>query len=139
MIEMRGHHLLCSLTFAGRGYSRAFERDFDKIIQRILRNELIRIVAGPDEICASVQACAGSHCHEKRITVRDELALQAISSMLDIELHIGSILWPADLFNDNYRRAFSRGEVRKACHDCQWSALCDGIADNDFLTTRLIS
>ncbi len=81
MIEIRGHHLLCALTFAGRGYSRQFERDFKAIVKRMRANEMMQIVDRPDEICCSVKDCDSSHCFEPRIDQRDKLALADISAL----------------------------------------------------------
>ncbi|MEW7009158.1 MULTISPECIES: DUF1284 domain-containing protein [unclassified Lentilitoribacter] len=137
MIKLRGHHLLCSLTFAGRGYSRDFERDFKKVIQRIKQNEPIEIVSGPDEICASVKDCVGSHCFEDRIINRDSLALRDISALLGVKLEVGSKLIPNDLFHNQYRKAYQLQSVRSACFDCQWSEVCDAVVADGFNKTHL--
>lgn len=137
MIKMRGHHLLCTLTFMGRGYSRQFEKDFARIIARIKKGELIEIVSGPDMICASVKDCDDSHCYESRITNRDKLALDSISHLIDEPISTGSVIAPLEFFNENYRTAFTTGQIRNACFDCQWSELCSHIAGNDFKQTHL--
>lgn len=54
MINMRGHHLLCVLTFEGAGYSQRFTRNLAAIVERLSAGEEILIVAGPDDICAPV-------------------------------------------------------------------------------------
>ncbi|MBO6640165.1 MAG: DUF1284 domain-containing protein [Roseitalea sp.] len=132
MIEIRGHHLLCAVTFTGRGYSRRFERDFRRVVARMNDNEEMVIVAGPDAICASVKDCAGSHCHEERIVARDRAALAEISALTGRVLDVGSRLMPHDLFNARHRKAFDDGTIRAACTDCQWADLCDRIAEDGF-------
>lgn len=137
MIEVRGHHLLCAVTFTGRGYSRRFERDFRRVVARMNDNEEMVIVAGPDAICASVKDCADSHCHEERIVARDRAALAEISALTGRTLEIGSRLKPHDLFTARHRTAFADGTIRTACADCQWSDLCDIIAADGFRATLL--
>ncbi|WP_027835622.1 DUF1284 domain-containing protein [Maritalea myrionectae] len=137
MIRIRGHHLLCALTFAGRGYSRQFERDFHAIIKRMRANEMMQIIDRPDEICQSVKDCDGSHCFEPRIDQRDALALADISELLGRELKVGDTLVPADIFTDDTRKAFRDNHIRRGCFDCQWRVFCDQIAADGFANTLL--
>ncbi|AVX02616.1 hypothetical protein MXMO3_00068 [Maritalea myrionectae] len=137
MIRIRGHHLLCALTFAGRGYSRQFERDFQAIAKRMRANEMMQIIDRPDEICQSVKDCDGSHCFEPRIDQRDALALADISELLGRELKVGDTLAPADIFTDDTRKAFRDNHIRRGCFDCQWRGFCDQIAADEFANTLL--
>lgn len=139
MIEIRGHHLLCALTFAGRGYSRQFERDFTAIIKRMRANEMLHLVAQPDEICHSVKDCEGSHCFEPRIDKRDALALADISALLGRELKSGDQIRPSELFTATMRDAFRQNQIRRGCFDCQWRDFCDQIAADGFRDTALLA
>ncbi|TDQ62027.1 hypothetical protein ATL17_3131 [Maritalea mobilis] len=139
MIKIRGHHLLCALTFAGRGYSRQFERDFKAITKRMRANEMMQIVDRPDEICQSVQDCDGSHCYEPRIDQRDQLALADISALLGHELKVGDEIAPAELFTEKMRTAFRDNQIRRGCFDCQWRDFCDQIAADGFQNTLLLA
>lgn len=132
MINLRGHHLLCSATFAGQGYSRQFEQDFHAILKRMQAGEAVRIVNGPDDLCRSVKDLAGSHCHEARITERDALALQDISRLLGRQLTSGDVLDSRQLYTDALKTGFRNHTLRSACFNCQWSSLCDSIAQEDF-------
>ena len=51
-IHLRPHHLLCLLTYVGKGYGDAFIRNYDRIAQRLSMGEAIMVVDGPDDICA---------------------------------------------------------------------------------------
>lgn len=132
MIELRGHHLLCSVTFSGRGYSRQFERDFRDILKRMKSGELIRIKSGPDELCQSVKDNPDSHCRECRITKRDELALRDLSQFIGRTLSIGDTISAVELYPEAVKGAFKNQEIRSACFNCPWSSLCNDIAEGDF-------
>ncbi len=57
------HHLLCMLTYAGRGYSKAFERNFKRVINWINarpHGAPVRIVAGPDALCRPLHGAAAA-------------------------------------------------------------------------------
>lgn len=138
MIRLRGHHLLCSLTFAGRGYSQQFEQCFKQVIERLKENETILVVSGPDDICESIEGCSESHCRETRISRRDKLALEDLSSHLGIPVSVGSKFAPTLLFDDAYRYSFRQGTTRRACFDCQWSEICDQVAEAEYSSSLLL-
>ena len=48
-IRLRPHHLLCLLTYSGKGYSAAFTANYDVIAGQISQGEDILIVEGPDD------------------------------------------------------------------------------------------
>jgi uncharacterized protein len=139
-IQLRPHHLLCMLTFIGKGYSAAFVANLEQVVRRLATGtETIEIVAGPDDICAPLLCEADCHCYRASVVERDRLATQAISSLLDRPLDPGThfLLTHADL--DNLRTAFAAGTIREACTGCQWKPLCDGIAANQFTDTLLVN
>ena len=144
-IHLRPHHLLCMLTFIGKGYSPAFVANLEQVVRRLATGtETIHIVAGPDDICAPLLGAFGEpgnadcHCHRASVVERDRLATQAISALLDRSLAPGAqfLLTHADL--DNLRTAFAAGTIRQACTGCQWKPLCDGIAATGFAATLLL-
>jgi hypothetical protein len=137
-IPLRPHHLLCMLTFIGKGYTPAFVANLEQVVRRLSTGtETIEIVAGPDAICAPLLCEADCHCHRASVLERDRLATQAISALLARPLDPGAhlILTHADL--DQLRAAFAAGIIREACTGCQWKPLCDNIAAAGFTNTLL--
>ncbi|OYR13163.1 DUF1284 domain-containing protein [Brucella grignonensis] len=130
-VRLRGHHLLCMLTYIGKGYSPAFVENYDTIAGRLMQGEDIELVAGPDDICQPLLCEGDCHCFNRSVTVRDKLALEAVSDLLDTTLSAGT------LFNLNteklaqMRSAFAEGSLRKACCSCEWSDLCTRISVTD--------
>lgn len=125
------------LTYAGRGYSPAFCENFDRIAERIGGGEDIRIVAGPDDVCAPLLEAEDRHCHDPRVTRRDTRAAEAISALLGRPVAPGAALSLDPALLDRLRDAFAAGRIRDACAGCEWTDLCDGIADAGFDGTRL--
>jgi hypothetical protein len=139
-IQLRPHHLLCMLTFIGKGYSPAFVANLEQVVRRLATGaEVVQIVAGPDDICAPLLGEADCHCHRSSVGERDRLATEAISLLLTRSLEPGTqfLLTRNDL--DKLRDAFAAGSIREACTGCQWKPLCDGIAANGFRETRLVN
>ena len=137
-IRLRAHHLLCVLTYAGKGYSPAFIENYDKIIVRLRAGETVRLVDGPDEICGPVVASEREpHCTGDSVTKRDERAGRAVASVLGRSVETGDefSIPPVDVAV--LRRAFATGRIRDACDGCQWFDLCSGISNADYRGTLL--
>ncbi|KAA1195438.1 DUF1284 domain-containing protein [Photorhabdus heterorhabditis] len=135
-ISLRGHHLLCILTYAGNGYSPSFIENYNKIIPRI-RDEDILIVAGPDDICMPLLGEDAPHCLGESVIIRDSHALEAVSTLMGWPVEIGHILRLDSAYFRQARWAFRRGIVRAACVGCEWEQLCTRIAVDDYASTFL--
>ncbi len=77
-VRLRGHHLLCMLTYIGKGYSPAFVDNYDTIAERLSGGEDIEIIDGPDDICQPLLCTGDCHCFNESVVVRDRLALMRL-------------------------------------------------------------
>ncbi len=127
-VQLRPHHLLCLLTYSGHGYSPAFTANFDAIAERLAHGEDVRIVAGPDEICAPLLSDLEPHCRRDSVTERDRLAARAVGDLLDCSIDVGRHLRLDPPTLSRMREAFAAGGIRAACVGCQWNDLCSAIA-----------
>lgn len=136
-VRLRPHHLLCLLTYAGKGYSAGFVANMDLVAGKVAAGEEIVIISGPDDICAPLAGTADCHCGNESVRVRDLAALKALSALLDRPLAPGAGLrLNADLLA-RLRAAFAKGVIRQACAGCEWHGLCSEIAANGFGAARL--
>lgn len=138
-VRLRGHHLLCILTYKGEGYSPAFVANLDWIAARLTSGVDMLLVDGPDDVCAPLLAPDGEevHCGLDRVRERDWLALDAVSTLLARPLAAGDRLTLGPETVRRMRDAFATGDLRAACVGCEWSELCTSIADARFVATRL--
>ncbi|WP_417323459.1 DUF1284 domain-containing protein [Daeguia caeni] len=128
------------LSYRGNGYSPEFVQNFDVIAERLNNRETIRLVDGPDDICAPLcrgGASSSGHCHNESVTRRDRLALAAISPLLGRTLQSGTEMVLDGRQLALLRRAFAEGAIRKACHGCEWFDLCTTTAAENFAHTRI--
>ncbi|WP_181700791.1 DUF1284 domain-containing protein [Chthonobacter albigriseus] len=139
-VRLRGHHLLCVLTFVGKGYSPAFVAGMVGVVNRLSAGSAIRIVDGPDDICAAhVAEESEPHCLLPRAQARDAAALADVGALFGVDLRPGSIfVSPADWI-ERLRKAFVEGRIRAACAGCEWSDLCTAIATDGFPGVQLAS
>ncbi|MDN2567312.1 DUF1284 domain-containing protein [Aquibium sp. A9E412] len=131
-VRLRPHHLLCLLTYAGKGYSPGFTANYDSIAERIARGEDILIVAGPDDICAPLLDDREPHCWQASVTERDVLAARDLGRLLAMPIRTGTQLSLERHGLRRMRAAFAEGSLRQACAGCEWSTLCTSIASDAF-------
>ncbi|MQT12112.1 DUF1284 domain-containing protein [Segnochrobactrum spirostomi] len=141
-VRLRGHHLLCLLTFRGAGYGAAFVANMRGIAERLSAGEAAVIVAGPDDVCAprldaEAKGLDEPHCRLPGIDWRDAKALQAASDLLGRPLGPGSVVAFGAEEAARLRDAFAAGTIRAACEGCEWAAFCTDIATSDFAGTLL--
>ena len=131
-VRLRAHHLLCMLTFVGEGYTSAFTDNYHRIAERLSEGEEIKLISGPDDICAPLFNEEEPHCFKASVIERDAAALADISALLGEEIGIGAMLVPDARLLAKLRRNFASGEIRHACLGCEWGDLCSRIADGSF-------
>ena len=136
-VRLRPHHLLCLLTYVGKGYSAAFVANYDVIAGRLGRGEDILIVSGPDDICQPMLGEAESHCSGESAAGRDELAARDVGKLLARPIQAGAPFSVDAATLASLRAAFSAGLTRQACAGCEWSGLCDTVSASGFSHTRL--
>lgn len=142
-LKLRGHHLLCSLTYKGLGYNESFIENFDKIMVRLNRGDTIELVKGIDAVCGALhqegKSCTpdGDHCNLPRSEERDRLALEAVSKVLKWPLKIGDRFVLLPKLIASLRRAFEKGSIRAACERCEWHETCTKIASSGYAGAKL--
>lgn len=137
IVSLRPHHLLCILTYLGKGYTPAFVSNYSKIIRILNKGAMISLVFGPDDICQPMLNEAECHCHNESVRQRDAQAAADIGELLQGNaLAPGPIALSADHIA-RLRHSFQSGTIRSACRGCEWFDLCTEIAQNDFRGCRL--
>ena len=131
-VRLRPHHLLCVLTYVGRGYSPGFTANMTRVAERLGAGEDIELIAGPDDICAPLLADPDPHCHRPSITERDRAAARDLSGLLGFEIRTGARLVLDENVIHRLRAAFASGTSRSACTGCEWVDLCGSIAASGF-------
>jgi hypothetical protein len=133
-VRLRGHHLLCLLTYRGEGYSPAFVANLDRITARLAAGEEALLVDGPDDVCRPLVEAQrdAAHCGLARVRERDRQALAALAGRLGRPLAPGErlVLDPATVAG--LRAAFAAGTIRAACAGCEWDGVCTNIAGTGF-------
>ncbi len=135
-VRLRGHHLLCLLTYKGLGYSPEFVAGMTATAARLVAGATAVIVEGPDDICEPLcRAEDHPHCHEATVPERDRRALSLVSSLLGRPLKSGDRLAFDEELRARLRSAYRDGAFEAACALCEWQPLCRDIAAEGYKGT----
>ncbi|GHG92849.1 DUF1284 domain-containing protein [Pseudodonghicola xiamenensis] len=88
-VRRRPHHLLCILTYVGKGYSPAFTVNMSAVAGRLAAGDEAEIVAGPDDICVLILGGSESHCRGDSVTGRDRAAADDLGGLLGLSIRSG--------------------------------------------------
>lgn len=137
-VRLRPHHLLCLLTYVGKGYTPAFVENYDRIAERLSGGEDVLVVDGPDDICAALLCEPDAHCFRDSVRLRDVQAAFDVGELLDTPILTGTRMELSAALLAHMRKAFAQGIQRKACRGCEWFDLCSDIAAGDYGGVRLM-
>lgn len=141
-IALRAHHLLCLLTYVGKGYNADFVVNCDATAARVAAGEDVQIVDGPDDICAplfdtALDTATSPHCTCTRVVERDRQAARDVEALLGQPATPGARLLLDSEAVTLLRRAFRGGTIRRACDGCEWHDLCTAVAGSGYRRARL--
>lgn len=132
-LRLRGHHLLCLLTYKGLGYSPVFVAGMTAVATALTAGREAVIVDGPDDICAPLCLAEDKpHCHEETVPLRDARALALVAGVLGRPLAAGDRLRLDRDMIARLRAAYAAGAFTDACSLCEWQPLCRDIAAAGF-------
>lgn len=138
VIPLRPHHLLCLLTFVGRGYSDSFARRLSAVAESLNRGTPARLIAGPDAICAGLLGCThdDGHCRRPSVAARDAEALRRLAPFFGGQLALGAEIPNLPARRVALRTAYRAGAFAAACHGCPWERFCQDIAQAGYAGAR---
>lgn len=114
-ITLRGHHLLCLLGYRGMGYSAAYVENMTRLYEQLRLHPAtrVRIVLGPDELCAAFPCDQPNHCREKNVYERDQVILQALGIKTEMCLAWSEV-------ESRVRAQIAGTDLVTFCQTCPW-------------------
>ncbi|MEX0349783.1 MAG: DUF1284 domain-containing protein [Paracoccaceae bacterium] len=126
-LRFRPHHFLCALGYQGKGYSDAFTRNMDRIVQDSLRGPdgdavEIEVVSRTDSICAPCP-------HRRGVLCESQHKIEALDARHAAALNLSCgerLSWGAAKVR--IRENVQPGDLSAICQGCQWLeyGMCEG-------------
>jgi len=118
-IELRPHHLLCTLGYEGKGYDDAFVAHMDSITGRLRKGGklIIKIVNSTDDICAKCPNKLGDDLCEKNE------AIKAHDKRVFDALGLSERNYDYESLKSLMRSKVSGESLCDLCGECMWLPL----------------
>lgn len=139
MMRLRVHHLLCSALYAGKGYSRAFCENMQKVVTWLWEplsepaegrkrrqgepgdilcegeNREIRLITEPDDICKECPNLGDNGCKldDDHVVSKDAALAQALGLEPERVYSVKELLHIV-------RSNLTAGIFDGSCHNCEW-------------------
>lgn len=124
-VNFRPHHVMCTLSFQGKGYSPEFVNNYKHIVQDLTEDTQISIVQQTDDICAPCPHKRGLSCAEQeKIKLLDQQHQEALGLRED------SLSWKEakNLIKQN----MTMEKFHHICSPCEWKkfGICEKVLKN---------
>ncbi|MFC5446997.1 DUF1284 domain-containing protein [Paenibacillus aestuarii] len=114
-IGLRGHHLLCLLGYRGMGYSAQFCENMTAVYEtlRSKPDTMIRVVLGPDDLCAAYPQDQEPHCENRTVYQRDAEIVERLGLAVGMERSWADIC-------ARVAEQVTPGDIGHLCATCKW-------------------
>lgn len=119
MIPLRPHHLLCTLSYSGHGYSEDFTKRMDALTARLRSGEepTFKLQVSPDCLCEVCPNRTENGCESDEKVLRyDRKTLDALGLCEGETDYAEAKRLLRDKLTDEL--------LRSICGDCEWRELC---------------
>ena len=118
-INYRPHHFLCSIGWKGMGYSTAFSKNMDMIVNEVLKSpngdeSLLKVVKYTDDLCVPCPHRRNNLCSKQK-------SIETLDNAHSKKLNLS----PGDIISwgDEKKRIVKNiqpNDLDKICQGCQW-------------------
>lgn len=123
ILQIRPHHLLCTRSYRGRGYSPAFTEHMNQIVKLLYCRKpgqmlTVQLTCSTDSICSCCPnkikegICKGN----EKVCGYDQAVLEAF--------HLTEGLYDFDSLEASIEKILAEDLVTKICSDCSWYNSC---------------
>lgn len=122
MQGLRPHHALCALFFQGKGYSKEFVENMDRLLSQ--SEAQISVTFGADFLCNSCPNLENGVCKtEEKVKVYDEKTAELCG------FSEGEAMSLDEFKSKALEKIVKRGLLQEVCADCSWSGICKACAE----------
>lgn len=121
MINLRPHHILCTLFFEEKGYNEEFIYNMKTVIKDLKQNPYIKLTKNEDIICRKCPNNEnGVGCiNNKKVQSYDKKILNILKLNTKESYKYSSIQ------NLIIKKIIFPGKRKQICKDCEWEHICN--------------
>lgn len=127
--KLRGHHLLCLLTFQGLGYNPEFVENMERAVRKFHSNPglTLTLTTDNDIICSACPFNKGGRCFkkedsEKRTKVHDLKVMELFGFKEGEKIKVGQA-WR------KIKNKITPKDLSKICPGCEWLGYCSNLSN----------
>lgn len=119
MLELRAHHLLCSILFQGSGYSEKFVLNMTEVVELLKRPDTeVFLKASPDAVCSACpNALSDGRCalddNRKDIRDLDHMVLEKMHLDSGCGYHSSELIM-------RLKEGMTSSFFESCCNACRW-------------------
>lgn len=115
MLVIRAHHLLCIQGYVGKGYSKSFTINMNKIVTNLKEDSHVKIISKTDMICTTCPHNIGAGCckNESTVSFFDHKVLDLLNINDGDEYLYKDILYII-------KKKLTYESFKKICSTCKW-------------------
>ncbi|HBC96104.1 MAG TPA: DUF1284 domain-containing protein [Clostridium sp.] len=115
MLILRAHHIFCIQGYIGKGYSKDFVKNMDKVVNSLNPDALVKIVTEADDLCSKCpHMLKDHHCDSQaKISFLDASSLKTLTIKPNYIYKYRDLL---DALNKN----LTFKNFRETCAVCSW-------------------
>lgn len=121
-IRIRHHHLLCTLTFSGKGYDYRFVANMEEVVSALRSPQGLRVhlSMGCDDICSSCPNAVRGLCE-----FQDSVLEKDRSAAMFLDLPEEASVDAGPLLSQVRERLQELDDIHLVCGECDWAELCN--------------
>lgn len=114
VVELRPHHMLCSMAFDDSGYSPEHTSAAENVFYSLQGHpyQEVKIINSDDTICISCPGNAGA-CKKENVKKLDETCRNLLGIDMDV-IYKYNDLW------ERFQEVFSFSKIQEICGNCKW-------------------
>lgn len=118
MVKIRPHHIFCTLAYEGKGYSKDFILNMDKIVEKLKQEDAVcEIVFGNDDICKKCPYNTQNICKFK-------IKVEKMDNIMIKEFNLKEEKINYLYLKKKILEMKNLNKIEQVCKNCEWEKDC---------------
>ena len=141
-MDLRAHHILCTVLYKGKGYSAGFVDNMNHAVDELKAGSTVRIITSPDKICSHCPnaredgTCALDDENKTAFLPKSKDSISSFDSLILDKLCLTEgVCYSSSAIFELAKEKIDRDFFTSCCHTCRWYK--EGLCNYDLYKERL--